>query len=129
MEGTGSAADEPFPWEEPLTPVQTSESQAAEGGVQRERGSELEDHLPVDEEPPFPAEAGEQGRDNSFEAYLAFDDEPRGNPAPMPTPAPRSEDAPPPPAPEPAPAPTPAGGQEEDDDLESFQTWLRSLKR
>lgn len=96
---------------------------------------------PADESPvPAPVDEVPAAGGFSFEDFFAAPPEPAAVPAPVTTaPAP----APPPeplPIPEPAPAPTPpaaaatgtpAGGAAADDeeDLESFQAWLQSLKR
>ncbi|HET8654749.1 MAG TPA: tetratricopeptide repeat protein [Longimicrobiaceae bacterium] len=65
----------------------------------------------------------------SFEAFLT-------EPAPAAAPEPEAPPAPPAPPPAPSPRPAPeakteqaAEQEEEEDDLESFQAWLRSLKR
>ena len=103
-----AGAEEPLPWEMPAEPA------AADAAPEPAADA------------PF-----------SFEDFFSPGDEPAPpaeQPA-APVEAPRAPEPPPPPAAEapapPAPAPgAPAGGQEEDDeDLESFQAWLQSLKR
>lgn len=112
-------ADEALPWELPPQPAAPAADAAADAG-----GFSFDDFFggpsapaqtPVLPEPePEPAREPEPP---AFVPSLAFE------PAPAPAPAPAA--APAPPA-----AAAPAGGQEEDDeDLESFQAWLQSLKR
>lgn len=92
---------------------------------------------PADEAPtPAPVDEAPAAGGFSFEDFFAAPPEPAPAPvAPTPAPAPLPE---PLPMPEPAPTPpaaaapgTPAGGAAADDeeDLESFQAWLQSLKR
>jgi tetratricopeptide (TPR) repeat protein len=102
-EGTGSAAADRFPWED----EQESEPQRP-----------LSEHHAGDDAGVGAVEPG------SFEEYLSFDGEPAGAPA---DPAGHGTTATTPRTGE-APA-APGGAAEDDDDLESFQTWLRSLKR
>jgi tetratricopeptide (TPR) repeat protein len=102
-EGTGSAAADHFPWED-----------AAEPEAQRP----LSQHRAGDDSGGGTAEPG------SFEEYLAFDGEPAGS-----LPGDSAEQGSTTTAPRTPEAPAAGGAAEEDDDLESFQTWLRSLKR
>jgi tetratricopeptide (TPR) repeat protein len=101
-EAAGSAADEPMPWEMGL-------------------------ELPAEEAAPAPAPA-QPVAGFSFEDFFS---EPAATPPPAPEPVPAPAPAPiPEPRVEAAPAPaaeTPAG--DDDEDLESFQAWLQSLKR
>jgi tetratricopeptide (TPR) repeat protein len=130
--GTTSAGDdELFPWEMP-------------GDLQLDRGGDASSAAPAGVEPASGLV--------SFEDYLGGDAPPQTHSAPEPEPGqephpepePRREpqpDAEPEPQPgwagdpEPAPAAEPKGeeaavdGAAEDEDLESFQAWLRSLKR
>ena len=61
-----------------------------------------------------------------FFAERAEEPQPLPEPVPPPPPAPVEAAAPPPPPAQPAPQ---QQGGEEDEDLESFQAWLQSLKR
>jgi hypothetical protein len=97
--GTGTAEEAPFPWELP--------------GAAPGAGTELE---PEDVEPPV----------DSFAA-----EEPASEREPLPAEY-RSEAAAPPPEQSEVSGPRPSSapeGPSEDEDLESFQAWLRSLKR
>lgn len=106
----GSGAEEPLPWELPAEPA------AADAAP---------DAAP---DAPFSFEdffsPGEEG---AAPAAPAVPEEAPPEPPRAPEPPPPAAEAPPASAPA---AGTPAAGQEEDDeDLESFQAWLQSLKR
>jgi tetratricopeptide (TPR) repeat protein len=105
-EGTVSAAADHFPWEE-------------EGAKEPPRPTS-EQHRGEDDASGGTAEPG------SFEEYLSFDGDTLAESVPdapvdqgiLPA-TPRAPDA----------SAEPSGAKDDDDDLESFQTWLRSLKR
>lgn len=108
-----AAGDEPMPWE---TPFELSPEVPAE--PQGERAEPRQE--PV----------AEPGAGFSFEDFFAerpAEPAPPAEPEPSPAPAPPADAAPP--AHPAAPAQPQAQGGEEDEDLESFQAWLQSLKR
>lgn len=92
-------------------------TRASDGATDPSDGIDFPWELP-EEAPAEPAAAEEAGAEELFSFDAFFADTPTAPPAPEP-------------APEPAPAAdaAPAAPQEEEDDLESFQAWLRSLKR
>ncbi|CAN5773374.1 hypothetical protein BH23GEM8_BH23GEM8_00530 [soil metagenome] len=108
-EGTGSAAAEQFPWEvegETEPPRPASEQHAGDQDGEHSAGRAVEP--------------------GSFEEYLSFDGATSAGSVANETPehgttpaTPRTPEAP----------ASPSGEKVDDDDLESFQTWLRSLKR
>lgn len=136
--------EEPAPWEAPAAPAA-----APEGGFQIEdtplgdtpREIESGPRPPVEEalypwefatEPPAAAPAPEPepeapaGGGFSFEDFFSRPAPEPEPPAPAPAPAPMVEPAAPPP---PQQASAPAGAGDDEEDLESFQAWLQSLKR
>jgi hypothetical protein len=119
--GTGSAADEPYPWEEPGVeePAAGAGDRAGESAA---AAAGLDEYIGQHDRP---AENGvEHAR--SLDHYLPYDEEPVATETAT---QPERVEASPEDAAPPAGAPTPGGSQDDDDDLESFQTWLRSLKR
>lgn len=140
-------AEELLPWEVPAEPAAATPEAQADGG-----GFSFEDFFagapgapaapaPMDApaEPTLPpsAAAPAEAAESSEPAFIPSFAEPTPPPvfeeaAPAPSfaaPAPPPVPAPAAPAPAPA-APAASGGQDEDDeDLESFQAWLQSLKR
>jgi tetratricopeptide (TPR) repeat protein len=118
-------AAEPMPWELPSEPAQptTQAAPAADlgGGFSFEdffagSGPSAGAETPIT---PEPEPVREPEAPSAFVPSLAFE------PAPPPPPVASA-----PPAPSVPAASTPAAGQDEDDeDLESFQAWLQSLKR
>jgi len=121
--GAAAPAEEPMPWE---TPFELS-PEVPEGG-------------PGERPAPRQEPTAEPGGGFSFEDFFSEPaapaqpaPEPESEPLPLPEPLSLPETLPPPAAaPPPAPAasqPPTAEGGEEDEDLESFQAWLQSLKR
>ncbi|CAN5834705.1 hypothetical protein BH23GEM6_BH23GEM6_17260 [soil metagenome] len=106
--GTGSAADDLFPWEnaEGTEQIQSAGAVDGSGLTASDVGSDT-------------SLADYHGSGGDFEAASELDDEEVI--PPLPAPAPSSL--------VPPPGPVAVDQDDDDDDLESFQTWLRSLKR
>jgi hypothetical protein len=105
--GTGSADADLFPWEMPASTLP-------------EAAPSLPEEVLPEQLPGFDAFFSEvEEQEPTVEDTVPLAPEER---APETAP-PAAPEAAPPPAPRPAPA------EEDDEDLESFQTWLRSLKR
>lgn len=115
-------AEEALPWELPAEPVAAApaEPPGAEGGFSFDDffggGAPAAPSAPAPEPQAEPQAEPEPELPPSFTPSAAFEPEAAAAPPP--------ESAPAPPSPAAAPA-----GQEEDEDLESFQAWLQSLKR
>ncbi|HEX6747397.1 MAG TPA: tetratricopeptide repeat protein [Longimicrobium sp.] len=117
-------AEEPMPWETPFelspeVPAEAAEERPAprqEPTVEPSGGFSFEDFFAERPAEPSPEAAPESAAEAA--------------PAPESAPEPQAAAAPPPPAPAQPAAPAPQQpASEEDEDLESFQAWLQSLKR
>jgi tetratricopeptide (TPR) repeat protein len=113
------AAEEPMPWE---TSFELSPEVPESGPGERP--------APRQEPTIEPAGGGFSFEDFFSEPAAAAEPAPAPEPEPLPVPLPLPEMAPPPAVAQPSAVQPPATeGGEEDEDLESFQAWLQSLKR
>jgi tetratricopeptide (TPR) repeat protein len=113
--GTGRAEAELFPWELPM--------ETSAGPSRPDVWEASQSATPRTEPENEPEPVGSRDEEDFFSFDAFFAEEPAAEPAPTAEARPAGE----PSAPEVR--PEPAAAAEEDDDLESFQAWLRSLKR
>jgi tetratricopeptide (TPR) repeat protein len=152
-EAPAAGQAEPAPWdaapweEQPAAPVEPVEPEpfevsslgfdlppqpVGEPTVQESAEEPLPWEMGSPEAPPPPAPVPETPRQSPTppEGGFSFEDFFSAPPSePEPAPAPPSAHEPVPPAVQAEPGPPEPGGGEEDEDLESFQAWLQSLKR